>query len=212
MPGEWWNGIHEGLKILWSQGREGSTPSLPTFIIMGRQLNNIGWALLCGVIFCATALSATTGVKEFSAGGVSVTYPENWSERNDIAGVLGIFLSPQEDAKDIFQENVNILSQDLTLNPAIQELSSYTEFSQTQIESFLTEGKILSLEDVTLAGLPAKKMLYTSKQGQVTLQYLGVWMIKEKKAYVITYTALQSQFDRYLPQAQAVINSFKLSQ
>ena len=29
MTGKWWNGIHEGLKSLWPQGREGSTPSLP---------------------------------------------------------------------------------------------------------------------------------------------------------------------------------------
>ena len=27
--GKWWNGIHEGLKILWSKDYEGSTPSLP---------------------------------------------------------------------------------------------------------------------------------------------------------------------------------------
>ena len=27
--GKWWNGIHAGLKILWPQGCEGSTPSLP---------------------------------------------------------------------------------------------------------------------------------------------------------------------------------------
>ena len=27
--GEWWNGIHEGLKILWPKGLEGSIPSLP---------------------------------------------------------------------------------------------------------------------------------------------------------------------------------------
>ena len=30
VAGEWWNGIHDGLKIHWSQGREGSTPSSPT--------------------------------------------------------------------------------------------------------------------------------------------------------------------------------------
>ena len=30
ISGEWWNGIHEGLKILWSKGLEGSIPSLPT--------------------------------------------------------------------------------------------------------------------------------------------------------------------------------------
>ena len=27
--GKWWNGIHAGLKILWPQGRVGSTPTLP---------------------------------------------------------------------------------------------------------------------------------------------------------------------------------------
>lgn len=27
--GEWWNGIHAGLKILWSQDRVGSSPTSP---------------------------------------------------------------------------------------------------------------------------------------------------------------------------------------
>ena len=28
--GAWWNGRHDGLKIHWPQGREGSSPSAPT--------------------------------------------------------------------------------------------------------------------------------------------------------------------------------------
>ncbi len=28
--GVWWNGRHDGLKIHWPQGREGSSPSAPT--------------------------------------------------------------------------------------------------------------------------------------------------------------------------------------
>ena len=30
--GKWWNGIHDGLKIHWPQGRKGSTPFLPSKI------------------------------------------------------------------------------------------------------------------------------------------------------------------------------------
>ncbi|MGZ8892869.1 MAG: PsbP-related protein, partial [Halobacteriota archaeon] len=78
---------------------------------------------------------------------------------------------------------------------------------------------LLSYESTTIGGQPANKIVYTAtvpqrigtttQNAQIkTMQYL---VVHNGKQYVVAYKTVQDDYDKYLTQAQEVINSFKFT-
>ena len=56
--------------------------------------------------------------------GISIKYQRDWVKQEGVMGTVVAFLSPKEGTSDIFQENLNIMVQDLSKSP--MTLSEYT--------------------------------------------------------------------------------------
>jgi len=124
-------------------------------------------------------------------------------------GAVVVFFAPTEGPSDIFQDNVNIIVQDLSAQP--MTLDEYTELSLGQIEQFITDPSILDSSAVTLADIPGHRVVYTGKQGQYDLKWMQVWTVQNNKAYVISYTAETSKYSTFLETVQEMIDSFEIS-
>jgi serine/threonine-protein kinase len=141
--------------------------------------------------------------------GIRIKYPADWTKDEQIMGAVVVFFAPTEGPSDIFQENVNIIVQDLSAQP--MTLDEYTELSLGQIEQFITDPSILDSSAVTLADIPGHRVVYTGKQGQYDLKWMQVWTVQNNKAYVISYTAETSKYSTFLGTAQEMIDSFEIS-
>ena len=121
-----------------------------------------------------------------------------------------IFFSPKENAMDFFQENFSVVTQDLSASP--KNLKDYSDQAVKQVEVvFKAEIEVLANDDADLAGLPAHKFEYRLKDPKLTLHALHMWTVDNNNmAYQLTYTALESSFDKYWPKVRRMINSFKL--
>ena len=84
-------------------------------------------------------------------------------------GTVVIFFSDQKNSSDLFQENLNVLVQDLSAQP--MTLAEYTDLSIEQIKLFVSDSKILSSKKITLAGNPANELIYRGKQEQIDLKW-----------------------------------------
>jgi serine/threonine-protein kinase len=157
------------------------------------------------------ATQPTTGLSTYDSPdyGISIKYPAEWTKDEQIMGAVVVFFAPTEGPSDIFQDNVNIIVQDLSAQP--MTLDEYTELSLAQIEQFITDPSILDSSAVTLAGNPGHKLVYTGKQGQYDLQWIQVWTMKNDKAYVISYTAEISRYSALLETVQEMIDSFEIT-
>ncbi len=139
-----------------------------------------------------------------------ITYSESW-ELFQKANALG-FVSPKEGEKDGFQENVNIIVQDLSQQP--MTLEEYTELSKQQLSAELGDNSITSLEKISFSEERAMEIIYDvpkdPKSGiNIDLKYRQVWFIKNNKAYLFTYTAEKDQYENYSEVAMKTIESFK---
>jgi len=141
--------------------------------------------------------------------GIRIKYPADWAKQEQVMGAVVAFFAPTEGPSDIFQDNVNIIVQDLSAQP--MTLDEYTELSLGQIEQFITDPSILDSSAVTLADIPGHKIVYTGKQGQYDLKWMQVWTVKNDKAYVISYTAEVSRYSALLETVQEMIDSFEIS-
>ena len=119
------------------------------------------------------------------------------------------FVAPRENVSDIFQENVNIIVEDLSDQP--MTLDEYTELSVQQLEQSVTDLNILDSSPFTLTDIPGHKVVYTGKQGQYDLKWMQVWTVKNDKAYVISYTAETDTYSAFLGTAQEMIDSFEIT-
>lgn len=117
-------------------------------------------------------------------------------------------LSQPEDINDRFRENFNIVVQDLSSQPI--NLDEYIKLSLEQINQYITDVEIITSKKVMLANGEGYMLNYTGKQGQFNLEWLQFLTIKNNIAYVLSYTAEESNYDKYLEIINQMINSFRL--
>lgn len=134
----------------------------------------------------------------------TMQYPATWTV-GDEQGTL-MFKSEKLGEDDPFQENVNLLLQDLSQQP--MTLTEFTQLSMDQYEEMKETVQLLSMEDLKFAGYPAKKVVLNMTYYNYPLKLKQIWFIKGTTAYLLTYTALQSSYATYEADATKLIMSF----
>jgi serine/threonine-protein kinase len=133
--------------------------------------------------------------------GIRTEYPADWG-RLDLSFLLNnsadIDFYPLDDASGSkhvrIQVEAILPAQNMTLE----------RYSDAEINS--VEGQIVESNSTALAGLPAHEIVFTNL-GIITMQ---VWTIKEDRAYSVTYTAEEEDFEDDLPVAERMKESFQL--
>jgi len=117
-----------------------------------------------------------------------------------------MFFSPQGSG-DQLREIVGIVSEKL---PSDMTVANYYTTIKTQILGLITGYQELSNEDITINGVAAKKIIYMGMQSNYELKWMQTFLIKNKVAYIISYTASAGTFDEFSKEATAIANSFTL--
>lgn len=144
---------------------------------------------------------------KYTGKNFEMLYPASWSKKEKSNAIF--FLSPKENEKDLFQENVNLMLQDLSQQP--MNLEQYTELTKKQVTDNLGASAIVSLKNATIAGQQAKEFVYDMNYQGRSLKLKQYWFIKGNIAYLFSYTAEPSEYDKYESTATEVINSFKFT-
>jgi hypothetical protein len=144
-------------------------------------------------------LTYTNSLNKFN-----LRYPELWQNQAGLNAVA--FLSPKENEQDAFQENVNLMLQDLTQQP--MDLNQYTELTRQQVAQFAGNEAIVSLKDATIGGQPCKEFIFTMAYNGRDLKLKQYWFIKGQTAYLFTYTAESTQYASYESVATDLMKSF----
>lgn len=160
--------------------------------------------LLCLIsgISGTTWLTYTDNVNHFT-----LKYPETWIKKSGVNMIA--FLSPRENEKDSFQENVNLLLQDLSQQK--MNLEQYTALTRKQIIDNFGASAIVSTKPTTFAGQQSEEFIYNMNFQGRQLKIRQYWFIKNNLAYLFTFTAEPSQYSKYESLAMEIINSFKFS-
>ena len=138
----------------------------------------------------------------------SIEYPSQWVKMENKDGASVVFISPKQNSLDTFQENVNVVIQDLGETP--MSLGKYTETAIFQMKVvFKASLQEVESKGTYLDGHPAYRFAYLIK-GSPEIKMMHVWTIERGKAYQVTCVALSSQFDEYDINFEKMINSFHI--
>lgn len=144
---------------------------------------------------------------KYTGKNYEMLYPSSWAKQEKSNAIF--FLSPKENEKDMFQENVNLMLQDLSQQP--MSLEQYTELTKKQVTDNFGAAAIVSLKNITIAGQQAKEFVYNMNYQGRSLKLKQYWLIKGNVAYLFSYTAEPSKYEKYETIVTEMIKSFKFS-
>ncbi|UKN01732.1 hypothetical protein K6119_18570 [Paracrocinitomix mangrovi] len=143
----------------------------------------------------------------YSKNGIEIQYPDEWNlDTTNTYGTDLILFGPDLGKVDEFYENINVLSQDLPENMGLKE---YSSISKSQIEEFMPGSEVIEFEDVD-AELPYQHIVYTGPMEGRDLEYMQRYIVKNNRAYVLTFTATQENFDLYKEEVNKIFDTFEI--
>ncbi|MEH1982148.1 hypothetical protein [Nostoc sp.] len=86
-------------------------------------------------------------------------------------------------------------------NSAIQKIKNNNPNQQVKDDS---------QPSTTLSNFNAYKLTYTRQDGQCKLKVMEIGTVRNGKAYFISYTAEEKEYNKYLELAETMINSFEI--
>lgn len=139
----------------------------------------------------------------------SVDLPEAWRVRE--SGKVAAFYSPLESEEDKFADNVQIVAEDLSKIPASVSLVDYHRKGVANAGKFLNDFKVLEEASTRWLDRETIVMLYTATMKGERFKFKDYKFMAGKTAYVLTFCATTADFDTYLPAAERLMRSIRVS-
>ena len=147
--------------------------------------------------------------KTFENNNYSIKYPPKWEfNQSGYMGTSFLIVSRQTSIRDFYQENVSLVEEDLS--DGLIDLQTYVKSALANLEKNVEHFKIIKSELENKDGETYHKIIYVGIDTKNTVMVEQYYMIKNAKAYVLTFSCKVFEVKRYRPIGEAILNSFKL--
>jgi hypothetical protein len=147
--------------------------------------------------------------------GFEIQYPSNWEKidfgqaiEEDDRHIVVTFLSPPEDALDIFREYLVIQVGKVMFNRSLEQ---YVDTQINSLRDSLSDFGIVESNATTVAGNRAHTIVYTFKVGEDEYKMTEFWTIKGDKIYYLKYSAESEKSDNHGSTIRKMIDSFRIT-
>ena len=145
-----------------------------------------------------------------STYGLSLEYPEDWSmKENPATGIVVAFGSPKESSDDKFVDNVNVSFTNLSSKDALT-LDQLADAWLKETENSAPTFKLLDRQHTSVAGETAEQLVYSFSNKGMDMKGMVVITMKNKMAYIVTYSAEEGSYDKFVDAANTMVSSLKL--
>jgi DcrB-like protein len=167
-------------------------------------LASLSLVLLAPVFDVSVFASVDPNAYVNSNNQFSINPPSGWTvDSSGVYGTTVVFYGPTDTG---FRINMNIVVESTSLS-----LSAYVSASKAQLYSSLTNYNLVSEGAKTIGGLNGYELVGTFTQGAANIKNKQDFLVQNGKAYVITSTALQSNYDTYQPAFDESVQTFQLT-
>ena len=163
--------------------------------------------------------NATLKTYENPGFGLGIQYPSSWAGMQLRAdpfaqtntSIVAVLEAPRENQSDPYRENLII-----NVQGPLEDTISLEEYTQNSLNAFSTmSDSIMVLESSpsTLSGFPAHEIIYSSTLENLNLKKMQIFtIVNDNTAYVVTFGAEESQFDKYIPVIMKMVDSIRINQ
>lgn len=139
-----------------------------------------------------------------------IRYPANWTP--DQTGTMGadfILFAPLESVSDSFKENINLQITDFG-SPGVITPEAFAQAAGEQIVKMITKARIVQTQRKERDDSIYYEMEFTGVQGELDLHWKQQYWLKSQYAFILTFTAEESAYLRFLPLADKILGTFVL--
>jgi eukaryotic-like serine/threonine-protein kinase len=150
---------------------------------------------------------------------LKMQYPSDWTvSTNALPTYSGIvaFYSPLQNLQDILPAELS-----LSITPYLQSVS-IDEYTRTTLAALEQQGiQVSESSAFTLAGKPGHRIVFsppeprgqeTQDAPQVSIRIMQTWTTIDNKVYLLSYSAEDSKFQKYLPTVEQMLMSLQVQQ
>ena len=135
--------------------------------------------------------------------GFFISPPQGWIVQEESEGeILVYFLGPIDEG---FRININILVEETQMS-----LQDYVDFNKDQLLSVLGASIILEGSRI-IQGHEAYEVVFTWVYQTYDFQQKQVYLVEKGNGYVITFSALQTNYDSYITDFDESVDTFEFS-
>jgi hypothetical protein len=145
---------------------------------------------------------------ENSSLGIKIQYPTGWElmKVGNLPYLTNIFVSPLENNKDRYRENAFLKINDVSPNMTLNDFTS----TITKAVQNRSDFRILDFGSVNLSDNPGYRLIGLTR-GNQNINVLDEWTIKDGRVYRVAFYLEEGKSKTYLPLAQKMIDSFKIT-
>ena len=203
-----------------NEARITTPPTAPPTII-DKQLKTLKPLLIKSVFLIIPIIVGVIGVNsylqppinvvevvEYAKSGIKFKYPKNWQETPAIDKLTRIV--PKNTISSSLTPEFFITIDELFQS---ETLADYTKFSIGQIEALGQNAKIIKSGQIQLGETQGYQVVYESRDNihKVNFLEMQVWIVNDKKAYILTYRAKDKSYPEFAKTVEeTIIKSFRL--
>ncbi|MFA5059476.1 MAG: PsbP-related protein [Candidatus Omnitrophota bacterium] len=136
----------------------------------------------------------------------SIQLPDSWEKQDGAEGIVFVGVSPVEDSSDVFQENINVVSQMLPQKIELEKLfTDNIEQLRSIAKNFFEEER----GQTSIAGSDARWIIFSSGEGQIQVRILMYMFLQENRAFAINCVAISDKFPKYKYTFQRIAKSLR---
>ncbi|MGG4453638.1 PsbP-related protein [Brevibacillus porteri] len=139
----------------------------------------------------------------------TISYPKDWTFDTMQKNVSVLFHSPKESEQDVYTENITVKAFALPAE-AISPLENYKDGMIETIKKQTPGIEVLNSSNITINELPALQILLREKRDNVDLTHQMTVVFKGEMGYVLGFTCIDGELDKYASTIEKVTNSFKI--
>ena len=150
---------------------------------------------------------------ENSTYGIKIQYPSSWDEeqngtKQDTETNIVTFYPPARNSNASLDVTIDEISDEKGVS-----LSQYASDGIGDLKQSLKDFNLISSDTKNniLSGLPTYKSIYTYSDENTIFKDMEIGTIKGDKTYILTYEAGANEYDKYLPIAQQLIDTFQIT-
>jgi hypothetical protein len=170
----------------------------------------------------STTDSSLSSLLQIPNNNSATSKPEPQNLNNNYNGNLSFLISfhpPRREYGDIVSVDLvikNLTAKNMSLNEYAHREIKFLEEANTAAATPTGSSSIRTILEtkpifIAEGNIPAYKVVYIEKIYGIQLKTMEVWTIKGDKAYHLAYTTDEFAYDSYLPTAQKMIDSFRVT-
>ena len=139
----------------------------------------------------------------------TIKHPNTWTLfKDDDLGESIHIVAPKAAQGDEFTENVSVILQHLDgINITLDD---YVKLAEKQISENTDGGTILSSKRFAAGKIQSHKIIYKGVIQGFNLKFIRYYQLENEIAYILTYTALEKDFEQHKLIGQQILNSFRV--